>query len=71
MSRTPNTLENRAIRRFLVLPFILLVSIYVISAVVEQLFGIPAAATYIFAGIGGIGWLAYYYRHWIKRIMMR
>lgn len=54
---------------FIVLPFILLIGVYFIGSVAEELFGIPAVGTRIFLGIGGVGFLVYYYRHWIKRLM--
>ena len=71
MSRTSNTLINRAIRRFIILPLILIFGIYIVGTLVEAFFGIPAAATSIFLGVGGVAFLIYYYRDWIKRIMMR
>jgi len=71
MVRHTNDPVARAVQRFVILPIVLIVGIYIVGSFVEALFGISAAATRIFLGIGGIGFLVYYYRDWIKRIMMR
>lgn len=71
MTRRTNDPVEKAVLRFIILPIILIFGIYIVGTFVEALFGIPAAATRIFLGVGGVGFLVYYYRDWIKRIMMR
>jgi hypothetical protein len=71
LSRNINDPVGKAIQRFIVLPIILVFGIYLVGAFVEAFFKIPAAAVYIFSGVGGVAFLVYYYREWIKKIMMR
>jgi len=71
MSRQSYDPVAKAVQQFVVLPIILLLGIYLTGSFVEALFGISAAATRIFVGIGGIGFLVYYYRDWIVKILMR
>lgn len=71
MARRSGDPVEKAIQRFIVLPIILIFGIYLTGTFAEAFFGISAIATRIFFGIGGVGFLVYYYRDWIKRIMMR
>ena len=71
MTRRTNDPIARAVQRFVILPVVLILGIYIVGAFVEALFDVSVAATRIFLGVGGVGFLVYYYRHWIKRIMMR
>lgn len=71
MSRRYNDPVAKAVQRFIILPIILIFGIYLVGTFAEAFFGISAAATRIFLGVGGVGFLVYYYRDWIKRIMMR
>ena len=69
MSRQSKDPVVKAVERFIILPIILIFGIYLVGTFVEAFFGISAAATRIFVGIGGVGFLVYYYRDWIKRLM--
>ena len=61
--------NNDPIQRFIAIPIVIVIGIFVVGAIVEELFGIPAAPARIFAGVGGIGFLVYYYRNGLKQIM--
>lgn len=50
------------VKKFIGIPVVFLIGVYVAGAMIEEFFGIPEAATYLFAAIGGIGFLAYYFR---------
>jgi len=50
--------------------FILIISIIIIGALIQDAFGIPDAATKIFLGIGGIGVIVLIYRSFIKKTLL-
>lgn len=47
---------------FIVKPAIVLLGIFLAGVFVESLFNFPGATKYLFLGIGGIGFLVYYFR---------
>ena len=50
--------------------FVIIVSIIVIGALIEAVFGIPDAAEKIFLGIGGLGVIVMIYRGFISRTLL-
>lgn len=63
--------QQQIVFRFIVAPVIILLGVYVAGTFVESLFGVPKAATYIFAGVGGVGFVVVYFRNEIRRFMNR
>lgn len=51
-----------------VVPAIVLLGIFLAGVFVEALFGFPDATKYLFLGIGGIGFLVYYFRKKIGQL---
>ena len=47
---------------FIVKPAIVLLGIFLAGVFVESIFDFPDATKYLFLGIGGIGFLIYYFR---------
>ena len=46
----------------IVVPCVVLIGIFLAGVFVEELIGFPDATKYIFFGVGGIGFLVYYFR---------
>ena len=53
---------NKTVRDFIVTPIVALIGIYVAGVFVKELFNLPNAIQYLFHGVGGIGFLIYYFR---------
>ena len=53
---------------FFVKPAIVLLGIFLAGVFVETLFNSPDATKYLFLGIGGIGFLIYYFRKKIDQL---
>ena len=53
---------DKTVRDFIVTPIVALISIYVAGVFVKELFNLPNAIQYLFHGVGGIGFLIYYFR---------
>ena len=53
---------------FIVKPAIVLLGIFLAGVFVESLFNFPGATKYLFLGIGGIGFLVYYFRKQILEL---
>lgn len=53
---------------FVVVPAIVLLGIFLAGVFVESLFNFPGATKYLFLGIGGIGFLVYYFRKKIAQL---
>ena len=69
-SRTnPEEKYQDLVFRFIVTPFIILLGIFFIGAVIETLFGIPKVTAYLFSSIGGIGLAVVYFQREIKSVM--
>ena len=53
---------DKTVRDFIVTPIVALIGIYVAGVFVKELFNLPDAIQYLFHGVGGIGFLIYYFR---------
>ena len=53
---------DKTVRDFIVTPIVALIGIYVAGVFVKELFNLPNAIQYLFHGVGGIGFLIYYFR---------
>jgi len=47
---------------------VVLLGIFIAGVILETLFGFPGATKYIFLGVGGIGFLIYYFRKKISEL---
>jgi hypothetical protein len=50
-----------AIEKYLVVPFIAVIGIYIVGVTIESLFHIPQAAAMLFSAVGGICFVARLY----------
>ncbi len=57
---------QKAITRLIVIPAIALLGIFLAGVFLETLFGIPDAVKKLFWAIGGIAFIAWYFRNQIK-----
>lgn len=58
--------RQKAITRFIVIPIIFLIGIYVAGVFIQELFGASDAAKKLFWAVGGIAFVAYYFRKQIR-----
>jgi len=59
---------DKTVRDFIFIPIVVLLGIYLAGVFVEELFGFPDAIKYLFLGVGGIGFLIYYFRKKIREL---
>lgn len=52
--------------KFLIIPIVAILSIYIVGELIEGLFGIPEAGKVLFWAIGGIGFFAIYFRSLLR-----
>ena len=60
---------QRAVNRFIVIPALALLGIFLAGVFIESLFGVPDAVKKLFWAVGGIGFFAWYFREHIKSFL--
>jgi len=50
------------ITKFIIIPLVAIIGIYIVGEFIEALFGIPEAAKILFWAVGGIGFFALYFK---------
>jgi hypothetical protein len=58
---------QKAFVRFLFVPLIAVIGIYVVGVAIQDFFELPNAAKYLFWAIGGIGFFALYFRKQLSK----
>jgi hypothetical protein len=72
MSSKQDERTNEALWDFLVFPLIVLIGIYVVAAVLDSILGLNNQSfVIIFTGIGGFGFIIYYFKTKIEESMKR
>lgn len=63
---TQDPVQN-AIVKFIVVPFIFIIGIIIVGALIEDSFDIPNAAIRIFQIAGGVSFIGYYYYRQLRK----